>query len=67
MRKKFEKLSSMIIDHNFHVVALSEMWLIEHISSDKFTIPGYNSIIRLDRLGRVGGSAAFFYTQFTNS
>jgi hypothetical protein len=54
IREKFEELSSIILDQDFHIVALSEMLLNERISSDKFTIPGYNSILRLDRLGRIG-------------
>ena len=49
----------MILDHDFHVVALSETWLNERISSDKFTVPSYNSLLRLDRAGRVGGGVAF--------
>ena len=59
IREKFEELSSMILDHNFHVVALSETWLNERISSDKFTVLGYNSLLRLDRVGRLGGGVAF--------
>ena len=49
----------MILDHNFHVVALSETWLNERISSNKFTVPSYNSLLRLDRAGRVGVGVAF--------
>ena len=59
IREKFEELSSIILDQDFHIVALSETSFNERISSDKFTIPGYNSILRLDRLGRIGGGVAF--------
>ena len=60
IREKFEEISFLIKENNFDIFAVSETWLNEHISSECFSIPGYNQIIRLDREGRQGGGVAFF-------
>ena len=60
IREKFEEISYLIKENNFDIFAVSETWLNEHISSECFSIPGYNQIIRLDREGRQGGGVAFF-------
>ena len=57
---KFDELSLIIKDNNFHVFAVSETWLNNNISSENFNILGYNSIMRLDRIGRTGGGVALF-------
>ena len=57
---KFNELSFIVKDYNFHIFALTETWLNNNISSDNFKIPGFNPIIRLDREGRVGGGVALF-------
>ena len=57
---KFDGLSLIIKDSNFHVFAVSETWLNNNKSSENFNISGYNPIIRLDRIGRTGGGIALF-------
>ena len=51
---KFDELSLIIKDNNFHV------WLNNNISSENFNISGYNSIMRLDRIGGTCGGIALF-------
>lgn len=60
IREKFEEISFLIRENNFDIFAVCETWLNERISSECFSIPGYNPIIRLDREGRLGGGVAFF-------
>ena len=57
---KFDELSLIIKDNNFHIFAISETWLNNEIGNDNFKIAGYNSIIRLDRNHRIGGGVALF-------
>ena len=57
---KFDELSLIIEDNNFHVFAVSETWLNNNISSENFNISGCNSIMSLDRIGRTGGGVALF-------
>ena len=57
---RFDELSLIIKDNNFHIFAISETWLINNISSENFYISGYNPIMRLDRIGRTGGGVALF-------
>ena len=59
-RDKFEEISSLVSENNFDIFAITETWLNEHISSDSFAIPGYSTIIRRDRVGRMGGSVAIY-------
>ena len=57
---KFDGLSLIIKDRNFHVFAVSETWLNNNISSENFNILGHNPIIRLDRIGRACDGVALF-------
>jgi hypothetical protein len=43
-----------------------ETWLNQNISSDRFQVPGYNPIIRLDRRNRIGGGIALYAIDFFN-
>jgi hypothetical protein len=55
---KLEEISSLFSENNFDIFVITETWLNEHISSDSFAIPGYSTIIRRDREGRLGGGIA---------
>ena len=57
---KFDELSLIIKDNNFHIFAISETWLSNDISNDNFNIVRYNSIMHLDRSHRTGGGVALF-------
>ena len=57
---KFDELSFLLKENNFHIFALTETWLKNRISSENFRISGYNPIIRLGRKGKLGGGIAFF-------
>ena len=49
-------------ENGFDVFAVTKTWLNDRVSSDCLQIPGYNPIIRLDRLQRTGGGVAVFTT-----
>ena len=57
---KFDEISELVKENGFDVFAVTETWLKDRVSSDCLQIPGYNSIIRLDRNQRMGGGVAFF-------
>jgi hypothetical protein len=59
-RDKFKETSSLISQNNFDIFAITETWPNEHISSDSFAIPGYSTISRRDREGRLGRGVAIY-------
>ena len=42
-KEKFEEICFLIKENKFDIFAVSETWLNEHISSDRFLIPGLQS------------------------
>ena len=58
---KFDEICSIAHDVNLDILAISETWLNDSISSDTLNIQGFAPIIRLDRQdGRRAGSVALF-------
>ena len=46
---KFEEITSLVLEHNLDIFAVSETWLNSSISSGLFNIPGFSPTFRLDR------------------
>ena len=58
---KFDEICSLTHDVNLDILAVSETWLNNSISSDTLNIQGFAPIIRLDRqCGRRAGGVALF-------
>ena len=58
---KFDEICSLTHDVNLDILAVSETWLNNSISSDTLNIQGFAPIIRLDRqCGRRAGGVAIF-------
>lgn len=45
---------------NFHIIAVTETWLKTELSDQFVALQGY-SVVRNDRLGRLGRGAAVYY------
>ena len=59
--EKFEEITSIMLNENFNIFALSETWLNASIPNYFFDIPGFCPLIRLDRSDgrRAGGVKRF--------
>ena len=64
--EKFEEITSIILNENFSIFALSETWLNASIPNHLFDIPGFRPLIRLDRSDgrRAGGVAMYVLSEF---
>lgn len=60
----FEELSSIISDFQFDIIGISETWLSNGISSDRYKLPGYD-LIRSDRQGTCGGGGVAIFIRNT--
>ncbi len=59
--EKFDEICSIAHDVNLDILAISETWLNDSVSSDTLNIQGFAPIIRLDRQdGRRAGGVALF-------
>lgn len=54
-----EEFRSYFTNSNYHIICMSETWLRPEIGDDLVSLPGY-VLFRRDRIGRIGGSVAFF-------
>lgn len=57
----FDEFKTLVEQHNFDILLLSETWLNPGDNTEYFNIPNYN-LIRRDRMGRGGGVAAYVKT-----
>lgn len=54
----FDDFRDFFINTDFRVICMSETWLRSEITDEVVRLPGY-TLIRCDRVGRVGGGMAF--------
>ena len=58
---KFDEICCLVHNVNLDILAVSETWLNDSISSDSLNIQGFAPIIRLDRQnGRRAGGVALY-------
>ena len=64
--EKFEEITSIILNENFNIFALSETWLNASIPNHLFDIPGFRPLIRLGRSDgrRAGGVVLYVSSEF---
>ena len=56
---KIHFVQSIINEHKFSILALSETWLTEDISDEEISLPEYR-VLRRDRPGRTGGGVCIY-------
>ena len=65
---KFDEISTLVLDQNLDIFAVSETWLNHSIASDSLSIDGFSQIYRLDRCDgrRAGGVALYISSSFAS-
>ena len=66
LKINLEQISTLALDQNLDIFAVSETWLNHSIASDSFSIDGFSQIYRLDRCDgrRAGGVALYISSSF---
>jgi hypothetical protein len=65
---KFDEISTLVLDLNLDIFAVSETWLNHSMASDSLSIGGFSQIYRLDRCDgrRAGGVALYISSSFAS-
>ncbi len=64
INNKFHKINSLIVEHNIHILCISETWLNKE--TKYLDLPSNYDIIRNDRIGKKGGGVAIIYKSIFN-